>query len=326
MENFSHGRARRFAGYAWAVLGLTLLVILWGAFVRASGAGAGCGNHWPLCNGEVLPQSPTAHTFIELTHRLTSGAVLLLILGLAVWAFRAFPKGHPVRKGAALSVVFIVTEALVGAGLVRFELVADNASVARALWMSAHLANTFVLLAVLTLTAWWASGGGAVGWAGQGSFGWLFAVALAATVVLGISGAVAALGDTLFPSLSLDEALRQDFSPTAHLLIRLRLAHPLLAVAVGGYSVAVSLYAMLARAHVWTKRFALALAAVVVAQLLVGLTNVALLAPVWLQLVHLFLADAVWILLVLTAAAALERRADAPAYAEAPGIEEAFKA
>lgn len=315
MEKNFPVQTRSFARYAWAVLGCNLLVILWGAYVRASGSGAGCGNHWPLCNGEVLPASPSVKTFVELTHRLTSGVALLLVVGLAVWAFRKFPKRHPVRAGAALSVLFILTEALVGAGLVLFELVADNASIARALFMSVHLANTFILLGVLTLTAWWASGGQPLSLRGQGMFGWLFAWALFGTIVLGVSGAVAALGDTLFPALSLTEALRQDFSPTAHLLIRLRLAHPFIAVIVGCYMVIISIAAMLLRPHVWTRRFTLALVALVVVQLLLGLLNVALLAPIWLQLVHLLLADAVWIVLVLNANTVLEPNAPAQEFA-----------
>ncbi|MBV9958983.1 MAG: COX15/CtaA family protein, partial [Acidobacteria bacterium] len=147
-------KLNRFAAYAWGVVGYNLLVIVWGAYVRASGAGAGCGSHWPLCNGEVIPHSKGIETLIELTHRLTSGLSLLLIVGLAVWAFRAFQKGHPVRRGAVLSLLFILTEALIGAVLVRRELVAGNASLSRAVVMSIHLINTFTLLAFLALTAW----------------------------------------------------------------------------------------------------------------------------------------------------------------------------
>ena len=81
-----------FAAYAWAVLGFNLLVILWGAFVRATGSGAGCGSHWPLCNGEVLPRAPALATLIEFSHRLTSGVALLLVIGLVVGAWRGFPR------------------------------------------------------------------------------------------------------------------------------------------------------------------------------------------------------------------------------------------
>jgi heme A synthase len=93
-------------------------VILWGAFVRATGSGAGCGSHWPLCNGELVPRAPQVETVIEFIHRATSGLAFLLVLGLFVLAWRVYPKGDLVRRAAALSFLFIVTEALVGAGLV----------------------------------------------------------------------------------------------------------------------------------------------------------------------------------------------------------------
>lgn len=300
-------KLNRFSLYAWLVVAYNLFVIMWGAYVRASGAGAGCGNHWPLCNGEVLPRSPQVATLIEFTHRLTSGLSLILIIGLAVWAFRAFPKKHLVRRGALLSLAFILTEALIGAGLVLFELVADNASIARAMFMSVHLINTFILLAVLTLTAWWATGGGALRLKGQGIIAWLFALALTGTLVLAVSGAVAALGDTLFPSNSLAAGLTQDFSPTAHLLIRLRLLHPALAITVSSVVLLIAGLANFLRPGRWVRRWMLALTVLVVAQLTVGLLNVALLAPVWLQLVHLLLADLLWLALVLLTASALAR-------------------
>ena len=149
--------ARRFARYAWSVLAFNIAVVLWGAFVRATGAGAGCGQHWPLCNGEILPRSPSLNTIIEFTHRATSGIDLVLVALLVFWAFRAFPKYHAVRQAATLSAVFLMTEALLGAALVLLEHVAGNQSSARAYSLSAHLLNTLTLLACLTLTAWWAT-------------------------------------------------------------------------------------------------------------------------------------------------------------------------
>lgn len=125
-------------------------------------------SYWPLCDGPVIPRSPQAETLIEYTHRLTSGASLLLVVGLVVWAFRAFPWGHQVRYGAALGLVFMLLEVLVGAGLVVFALVAGNDSLARAAMLAVHLANTFVLLAMLALTAWWVSGGEPLRLQGQG--------------------------------------------------------------------------------------------------------------------------------------------------------------
>lgn len=293
----------KFAKYAWGVLGYNLLVILWGAYVRATGSGAGCGSHWPLCNGEVIPRAPGIETLIELTHRLTSGLAFLLVLGMLVWALRAHPKGSNVRLGAWLSMFFIFTEALVGAGLVLFEWVADDVSSGRVVSISVHLVNTFLLLAALTLTAWWASGGARLQLKDRGPVAWVFLAGALGMLVIGVSGAVTALGDTLFPVETLGEGLRQDFSPTAHFLVRLRVWHPIIAVLVGFYLMFVGGLVYMFRSDPWVKRFALGLVGLFIVQLLAGLVNLLLLAPVWMQLVHLLLADLVWITLVLLAAA-----------------------
>src|SRR5687767_3844464 len=154
---------RRLQSLAWVTLVYNVAVVLWGAYVRATGSGAGCGSHWPLCNGVVVPRDARIETLIEFTHRITSGIALIAVIVLAVWAYRSFPKGHRVRSAAMLSLALTVVEALLGAGLVLFELVTDNASGLRAFSMIAHLLNTFVLIGVLTITAWWSSGGPAVG-------------------------------------------------------------------------------------------------------------------------------------------------------------------
>ena len=292
----------RFAKYAWGVLAFNIGVILWGAYVRATGSGAGCGSHWPLCNGEVIPQAEAVETLIEFTHRLSSGLALLLVFGLFIWGLRRYPKGHPVRLGVVLSTVFIITEALVGAGLVLFEWVAFDASLGRVISMGVHLVNTFLLLASLTLTAWWASGGRPLRIAGNRLAALALGLGFAGVLLIGVTGAITALGDTLFPAESLSEGIRQDFASESHFLVRLRVWHPVVAIAVGFYLIFVSgLYSMF-RSERSLKRFALALITLFVIQLLAGLINLVLRAPVWMQLVHLFLADSVWITLVLLAA------------------------
>jgi protoheme IX farnesyltransferase len=301
-----HTKLNRFAKYAWVVLAYSVGVILWGAYVRATGSGAGCGGHWPLCNGQVVPWSPQAATLIEFSHRVSSGLTLLAVLGLAIWAFRAYPKGHPVRLGAGLAVFFTFTEALVGAGLVLFQLVAQNASALRAASVAVHLVNTFLLLASLTLTALWASGGRPLRLQGQGWAAWWLGLGLVGVLLLGISGAITALGDTLFPASSLAEGLQQDFSPAAQFMIRLRVFHPLIAVSVGILVIFVAYSLGFSSPDERAARsIAKALVGLVGAQWLAGIANVALLAPIWMQLLHLFLADLVWIMLVLLAATAL---------------------
>lgn len=301
--------AMRLSRFAWAVLACNLAVVLWGAIVRATGSGAGCGAHWPLCNGEVLPRGATFETIVEWSHRASSGAALLLVLALVVATFRSRPAGSPARLGAALSGLLILTEAAVGAGLVLFRLVADNASMARAMFMAVHLVNTFLLLAALALTAHWAGGRAPLRLRGGGSTLVLALAALGGTLVVGISGAVAALGDTLFPAESLAQGLTLDLSPTSHLLIRLRLLHPTFAFVVAALLLLVAFRlpdraASPARAQRW----ATALIAFTLLQVVAGVANVALLAPVWMQIVHLLLADLVWLSAVLLTAEALAAR------------------
>src|SRR5690606_33978415 len=221
-DRWSEMKRERFAIYAWGVLAYNLLVVAWGAYVRATGSGAGCGSHWPLCNGEVVPRAPQIETISEFTHRLGSGLALLLVVGMVVWAVRAYPTGHRVRGGAYASLALIIVEALLGAGLVLFELVADNDSVARAFAMVAHLVNTFILVGALAITAWWASGGRALRLSRHRTATVLAAVGLAALLLTGASGAIAALGDTLFPSRTLAEGFAADMSTTSHILLRLR--------------------------------------------------------------------------------------------------------
>jgi cytochrome c oxidase assembly protein subunit 15 len=297
--------SRSLVRFAWVVLAVNLGVILWGSVVRATGSGAGCGNHWPLCNGEVVPRAPELATRIEFSHRATSGLALILVAVLAVAVWRATAPGQPARRAAIASLVLILTEAAVGAGLVLFELVADNRSMARALFMGAHLVNTFFLLAALALTAHILGGAPAPRLQGAGRRALPFFAALATLLLVGSSGAVAALGDTLFPSRTLAEALAQDLSATSHVLIRLRVLHPALAMlfALGLFALAAPLAAEPSTPA--AGRWARACLALVVAQSLAGFLNVALLAPVWLQVVHLLLADLLWISLVLLAASQL---------------------
>jgi cytochrome c oxidase assembly protein subunit 15 len=305
------------ARFARIVLGVNLAVVVWGAFVRASGSGAGCGKHWPLCNGEVLPRAPAVETAIEFTHRATSGVSLALVVALAVWAARSLPRGAPGRKAAWTALAFMITEALVGAALVLFGWVAKDASASRGWVMAVHLTNTFLLLGALALVADWTARPGGLSLAGRARPAAALGIALGAVLLTGVTGAIAALGDTLFPSTSFAEGLRADLSGEAHLLLRLRVFHPFAAIAAGALALGAARLALRAAPGERVRRAALALALLVALQLAAGAANVLLLAPVALQLAHLLLADLLWIALVLVASAALEPSA-APARAEAP--------
>jgi heme A synthase len=285
---------RRFAVFA---LVFVIGVILWGGYVRASGSGAGCGSHWPTCNGQVIPRAPSTATVIEFTHRTTSGLAFLLVLAQLVWALRAFPRRHPVRWAAALAMALMVSEALIGAGLVIFEKVAGDKSVGRAAWTAAHLSNTFALVAAMVLTGWFATPRTPPTEQRRGlTIGLL--VCLGGTVLVAVSGAIAALGDTLFPVRSFAEGWAQDLSSTAHLFVRLRVLHPVLAVALAVGLLGVTGPLAVSDRPAGVRGPATVVAGLVLVQITVGLTNLALLAPIPLQIVHLLVADLLWIALV----------------------------
>ncbi len=286
--------------YAAAVLVLNLAVILWGALVRATGSGAGCGEHWPLCNGVVVPQAPAIATMIEFTHRVTSGLSLIAVLGLFVWS-RRLPRKHPARTASAFALLFEVMEAIIGAGLVLLGQVGVNPSVARGYSLSIHLVNTLFLLAALTIAVW-AGGGSGFSWnAKSGGRAW-FALCALGLLLLGISGAIAALGDTLFRTASLSAGFHQDFAAGVHPFIRLRVWHPVIAIAVAVCTGLLCFMAIRKQHSEGSVRAAWALAGIIVVQLAVGMINLGLLAPVPLQLIHLFFADALWIAFVVLAA------------------------
>lgn len=298
---------------SWFTLGWNVLVILWGAVVRATGSGAGCGAHWPTCNGEVIPPSPTVATLIEFSHRATSGVALLLVAALLYQCWRQLDRRHLARFWAVASMLLILSEAAIGAGLVLFQKVAGDTSTSRGYWISGHLINTFLLLAALVLTARflsaprWASAPGlsaAIGATfGPAARGWPAILAVVALLATGISGAIAALGDTLFKATSLVEAIAQDLSSESHIFVRLRVLHPFIAL-LGGALILFLAYRMVVQNPMrpTVRRRGQWLGGLVIAQWFLGLVNIVLLAPTWLQIVHLLVADLIWMTLILALA------------------------
>ena len=285
-----------FVRFAWITLVLTAFVIVWGAVVRATGSGAGCGSHWPLCNGVAVPLAPETSTLIEYTHRLTSGVVMLLSLAMVVLSRRAFSSGHPARIWAVWTLVFMLIEAAVGAGLVLLGLVEDNASALRAAYIAVHLSNTMLLLGAMTGTIWWANQPPRLAQVTihrsrrlQATL--IFMMAVAAT------GAVVALGNTLFPAASLTEGLAADLDPTSHALVRLRVIHPFLAAAL-----ALVILALARRdpSFAGDRRHSLKTLVVTLLAIQIGLgvINLLMLAPLPLQLVHLIGSNLLWLAMV----------------------------
>ena len=298
-------KEKRFATYAWLVVAYNIVVILWGAVVRATGSGAGCGSHWPTCNGEIIHRPERIETLIELSHRLTSAFSGVLVVILLIWAWRRFGPGTRTRRAALGAFVFILIEGALGAGLVLLELTADNVSVARAFAVALHMGNTLVLLVFLSLTAWWGGGAPGVQLRGRRTVLWLLGIGLVGALLMAGMGAVTALGDTLFPAESLAAGLQADLDPAASFLIRLRVLHPVLAVLVSVYWVVIGNVLKELVPSPRLHRMLRVVYGLIAIQLSAGVLNVILLAPVWMQLLHLALADAFWIALVLTAATAL---------------------
>lgn len=295
----------RFTRAAWAALAYTVLVILFGAVVRITGSGSGCGQHWPTCHGEVIPLSPTIETVIEFSHRVTSGLCGIIVIALLIAAIRGFPRGHAARLGAWLALLFTITEALIGAGLVRFGLVGHNDSVARAIVMAAHLVNTSLLTGALALAAW-AGARNPLAAAPEPAVPRrtlaLVVASLGGLLLVGISGAVTALGDTLYPveAGALAERLQRDLGAGAHFLQRLRLMHPLLACGLGFFTGVVAYGLSSARAAGPTvRRWGSWVLVLTVVQLCAGVINVMLSAPGWMQVVHLLLGTALWVAAVV---------------------------
>jgi heme a synthase len=287
--------SRALAGFAWGVVGYNILVILWGAVVRATGSGAGCGDRWPLCNGDFFPHHPRLATIIEFAHRSMTGVCTFLVVALVVWTFYATKKRHRARKAAIASVVLLVTEALLGAVLVLGGYVEHNVSTARVAMQAVHFTNTMLLLGALSLTAWWV-GDPRRGEHSSSSNGrvWPAAIAVAATIVMGATGALAALADTLFPSPSLQAALASDFAASSPMLVRMRWIHPAAAV--------VGLCCVLWMVMRVRSRMSWIVAGLLGLQFVLGIADVLLLAPVWMQILHLLGADLYWVALVTLAA------------------------
>lgn len=295
------GASRRwFSRYASLLLAYLLFVIVFGAWVRITGSGAGCGDHWPTCHGELVPRSPSTQTLIEYTHRLTSGSLGLMALALPVWAFRVFPPRHLARRFALATLILVLVEAGIGAGLVLRQLVALDASVARAVAVAVHLANTLLLTASAALTLASAQPArapiasrsnrstGAEALAERRATALLVALG-AGLVLVSASGAVTALGDTLFP-------VNAAGAPADHFLVQLRVIHPLLACFMVCAALLVAYrFARDPRCRPW----ALALGGLSLSQVVLGALNIGLNAPGGLQLTHLLVAQLTWLCVVL---------------------------
>jgi len=268
---------------------LTIFVILWGALVRITHSGAGCGRHWPLCDGQVVPLEPSLAMFIEYTHRLTSGASAIFVLVLFL-VTRKIKANSSLLKLTTYALVFMGIEVLIGASLVLFGWVKDNTSTTRAYVMGFHLINSFLLVASLYLVKILVAGKLGIRKVSITEIFLLLGFLLAASM-----GAVTSLGDTLFPSTSLAEGFAKDFSDSAHILIQLRVIHPVLAILMSFFLIR---YGIEASRESLRKSNAIRLIVLILLQVVLGSLTVVLLAPSLLQILHLLMALSIWCALV----------------------------
>jgi heme a synthase len=291
---------RALRAFAWGVLAYNVAVILWGAAVRATGSGAGCGEHWPLCNGSVIQRFPTVASVIEFTHRATSGIALLAIVALLVWTLRKTAKRHIARVFVITAFVLTLNEALLGALLVLLGKVATDQSASRAVYLGLHLTNTLLMLGALALTAHFLSRirGYMRGGIETHNVG-LTTTGLLAVIITGVTGSLAALADTLHPSTSLRAAFAEDFSAHSSWIVRLRWVHPVASLIAGLFVLA--LIVLGARTS-FNRRLAGGLAVLLALQYALGVADLTLLTPLSMQIMHLLGADLLWITLVVLAA------------------------
>ena len=293
----------RFAKFAWFTLAYNILVILWGVFLRASKSGDGCGQHWLTCQGEVIPSAPQLKTIIEFSHRMTTGPAFVFVVILLVWAWLRFAKGSPVRKAAAVSFLFIISEVLIGAVLVLTGNTAGAQTAERPFLAIGHLINSSMLLASLTMTAWFASDDRRLNVDGRTRMIALLAVGVGVLLLSGISGSVAALSSMLFPSDTLMEGVSKDFASSSDILLRLRVSHPLLAIFTSVYLIFLSGWVRKASdGDATVARWSNVLSVLVLIQLAFGAATFLTLGPIVMQVGHLLLADLVWISFVLMSA------------------------
>ena len=288
---------RRYRRFVWGIVAFTVLVILSGDLVQATESGAGCGEHWPRCDGSLIPAIGDAHTAVEFTHRIVTAVLSISFIVMVVAARRLFGRGHLVWRTALWATGFLILEIFLGAALVLFGWVEADASWGRVIADGFHVINTFMLVGAVALVAHFAGGnpGFRINPAARRDRYLLAAVAI--LILIAVSGTLNSLADTLY----FTDGVNVDETPIAALLVSIRGIHP--AIAIGG-GVIIFYLVHLAAAHATgtTEKLALTIQGVIGLQFLVGIFNIVLLTPLETQIIHLTLADALWLLLLIFSA------------------------
>ncbi len=295
MQN-QNDRQKFFKNFSWYLLIYTLLVILWGAWVRISHSGDGCGDTWPLCHGQLIPEAERGKTWVEYGHRLMSGIYGLVVIYFWWVSRKIYPKGNFTRKVAFLTLFFTITEALLGAKLVLFKLVTSNDTPYRAFIMALHQINSFLLTGMIALTHVSSQKWDQVAVKTKSSLrNYVFPLII---VIIGITGAWASLSNSLFPTENLFDGLMDDFNSESHFLVRLRVLHPILAT-LGAGSLCLFFYLKAQTTDLeFYRKKSLQLSIVLLGGIMFGYATLFLHAPVWMKITHLTIAHTIWVLLL----------------------------
>jgi len=268
---------------------VSILSIIAGAIVRATGSGDGCGASWPTCNGEIIPKLETSAELIEFSHRFISGFLLIITLIIFI---KSFKDKVPVlqKRIIWLLTFFVLLEALIGAVIVIYEWVGLNSSSPRIIAVPLHLLNTFGLLGTYTLLFHLTKNKKN---SLNNFFDRGFKIGLCLFLLSGATGSIAALADVIFPSESFIAGLAADFDSNSELLTRLRILHPIVATALSIY-----LYSEANRLQKEYKIQTKNIKALVFLGVLLGVLNVVSNIILPLSILHLLIADLLWVVYV----------------------------
>ena len=272
--------------YAKAGLLLSILSILAGAFVRATGSGDGCGATWPTCKGKIIPGLSDTSELIEFSHRSVSGVLLIVTLIIFIKT-RKFQKDSLVRTVTNYLTFFVIFEALIGAVIVIFEWVGLNSSLPRIIAVPIHLVNTFGLLGCYAILYKILDENIKEI---NSMFNKNFIFISSLFFLSGATGSIAALADVLFPSASFIEGFLADFDRTSEVLTRLRILHPIVSSALS-----LILYVYSIRINKKYNIRVKPLQTLIFVAVFLGFLNVLSNIILPLSILHLAIADFLWI-------------------------------
>ena len=270
---------------------LSIFSIIAGAVVRATGSGDGCGSSWPTCNGRVIPSLNSASEQIEFSHRAISGLLLIVTIAIFIKSFNNSVTSLQ-KKVINYLTFFVILEALIGAVIVLYEWVGMNSSIPRIAAVPLHLVNTFGLLAMYTIIFKLTQNPEIKI---SNLIDRKFKIITFLFILTGATGSIAALADVLFPSESFIAGIVEDFDSTSEILTRLRVLHPIVSTVLS--------FMLFNESKRLEDKFNLKtnqIKILVIIGVTLGVLNVFININIFLSVVHLLVADLLWITYIYT--------------------------